>query len=86
MPGQAVVRRVAMAKKQEAETVVIIVRTLIQTINPTLEPVMRLTVSCYEGDCKLDPKMIKFFQFNYPRSSRILSMGNMVNLHMVNVV
>ena len=36
----------ATAKKQEAETVIIIVKTLIQTINPTLEPVMRVTVSC----------------------------------------
>ena len=43
MPGQVVVRHVATAKKQEAETVIIIVRTLIQTINPTLEPVMRVT-------------------------------------------
>ena len=46
MPGQVVVRRVATAKKQEAETVIIIVRTSIQVINPTLEPVMRVTVSC----------------------------------------
>ena len=46
MPGQVVVRRVATAKKQEAETVIIIVRTLIQTINSTLERVMRVTVSC----------------------------------------
>ena len=44
--GQVVVRRVTTAKKQEAETVIIIVRTLIQTINPTLERVMRVTVSC----------------------------------------
>ena len=46
MPGQVVVRRVATAEKQEAETVIIIVKTLIQAINPTLEPVMRVTVSC----------------------------------------
>ena len=46
MPGQVVVRRVATAKKQEAVTVIIIVKTLIQAINPTLEPVMRVTVSC----------------------------------------
>ena len=46
MPGQVVVRRVAMAEKQEAETVIIIVKTLIQSINPTLEHVMRVTVSC----------------------------------------
>ena len=48
MPGQVVVRRAATAKKQEAETVIIIVKTLIQAINPTLEPVMRVTVSCVE--------------------------------------
>ena len=46
MPGQVVVRRVATAEKQEAEPVIIIVKTSIQAINPTLEPVMRVTVSC----------------------------------------
>ena len=46
MPGQVVVRRVATAKKQEVVTVIIIVKTLMQAINPTLEPVMRVTVSC----------------------------------------
>ena len=46
MPGQVVVRRVATAKKQEVVTVIIIVKTLMQAINPTLELVMRVTVSC----------------------------------------
>ena len=36
----------ATAKKQEVVTVIIIVKTLMQAINPTLEPVMRVTVSC----------------------------------------
>ena len=46
VPGQVVAKHVVTAKKQEAEIVIIIVRTLIQTINSTLEPVMRVTVSC----------------------------------------
>ena len=56
MPGQVVVRRVATAKKQEVVTVIIIVKTLMQAINPTLEPVMRVTVSCV----KIDQKIVHF--------------------------
>ena len=80
MPGQVVVRRVATAKKQEAETVIIIVRTLIQTINPTLEPVMRVTVSCVKINeniyLKNRRKILKIFI----RPGRILRMGYLVNL------
>ena len=81
VPGQVVVRRVATAKKQEAETVIFIVRTLIQTINPTLEPVMRVTVSCV----KINENIVclknrrKILKINI-RPARILRMGYLVNL------
>ena len=81
MLGQVVVRRVTTAKKQEAETVIIIVRTLIQTINPTLERVMRVTVSCV----KINENIIyltnrrKILIINI-RPGRILRMEYLVNL------
>ena len=78
MPGQVVVRRVATAKKQEAETVIIIVEALIQAINPTLEPVMRVTVSCVKINVYLKNrrKILKI----HIRPGRILRMGYLVNL------
>ena len=81
MPGQIVVRRVATAKKQEVVTVIIIVKTLMQAINPTLEPVMRVTVSCV----KINENIIylkdfrKILKINI-RPGRILRMGYLVNL------
>ena len=78
MPGQVVVRRVATAKKQEVVTVIIIVKTLMQAINPTLEPVMRVTVSCVKINVYLKNrrKILKI----HIRPGRILNMGYLVNL------
>ena len=81
MPGQVVVRRVATAKKQEVVTVIIIVKTLMQAINPTLEPVMRVTVSCViinENIIYLK-NYRKILKINI-RPGRILRMGYLVNL------
>ena len=81
MLGQVVVRRVTTAKKQEAETVIIIVRTLIQTINPTLERVMRVTVSCVQINDNIIylKNRRKVLKINI-RPGRILRMEYLVNL------